>query len=429
MKKVILENGIRIIYKQVHNNLTSFSIALEAGANVEREEKLGIAHAVEHMVFKGTKKRNEFEINKECDEIFGFNNAMTNYPYVVYYGTCLSTDFEKGIELYSDIVLNPSFPEMGFKEELNVILEELKEWKDDLHQHCEDEMFYNAFNERRIKELIIGNENSIQSITLEDIKDFYSKYYIADNCVISVVSSLEYNQVINTVKRYFGNFNKTLDVSNEYIDNKKENIYEDNIEGIFTEYKKDIQGTKIQYCFPIHKLNRREIQALRIFNAYFGEGTSSLLYDQVRTKKGLVYDISSIIKNEKGIKIFKISLGTSPQNVNKAIELINECIEKVKNSKYYFTEDRVKKFSKRIRMKRLLALEKSIQQSVNLAVYEIMYNRDGSQIFHRKLQEYHDYKSPLYEEMNGLENITGDEIQRVINKTLANPTIQVITAE
>lgn len=433
MIKTVFENGLKLLYKHVENNLTSFSIAFEAGANTEYNEKLGIAHVVEHMVFKGTKKRNEYEINKKCDEIFGFNNAMTNYPYVVYYGTTLSADFNEGFELFSDIVLNPSFPEKGFNEEINVILEELKEWKDDLNQHCEDQMFFNGFHQRRIKELIIGNEESVKSITLDNVKSFYDKYYKSNNCVISIVSSLEYEKIYEVVNEFFGHWNDKLEVENNYIQGKDEIIYGYNKPGIYTEYKKDIQGAKVQFCFPIHNLNDKEIKMMRIFNAFFGEGTSSLLYDEVRTKNGLAYDISSSIKNEKGIKIFKISLGTSHDNIHKVIKVIKSCLEKVKVNKNYFNKENIRKLSKSLKLKRALALEKSIQQSVSLAVYEIMF-RDGSQVFIKNNQNVHgkksnNYQSPLYEQFEELESITKAEILEVINKVLVNPIIQIITVE
>ena len=158
----ILNNGIKLIYEFRTADITSFCIGFNAGALEEIDGfKLGIAHAVEHMVSKGTKTRNEKEINSLCDKIFGFENAMTNFPYVVYYGTSLSEDFKKGLELYSDIILNPVFPEVGFKEEMNIILEELKEWSDDIYQHCEDSLLYNAFSKKRIKNLIIGTEQRV----------------------------------------------------------------------------------------------------------------------------------------------------------------------------------------------------------------------------------------------------------------------------
>ncbi len=91
-----------------------------------------------------------------------------------------------------------------------------------------------------------------------------------------------------------------------HIEKKQEYIYENNKPGTYFQYRDDLQGAKIQYCFPIHDLNPREISALKLFNLVFGEGTSSILYDEIRTKRGLVYDISSKIKNETGIKLFTI---------------------------------------------------------------------------------------------------------------------------
>ena len=404
MKKFILDNGIKIIYKKNENNITSFTIAVNAGAIVEDSNEYGISHAVEHMVFKGTKNRTEIEINRECDNIFGFHNAMTNYPYVVYYGTCLNEDFEKGIDVYSDIVLNPSFDEKNFEEEISVICEELKEWKDDTSQYCEDKLFLNGFNNRRIKELIIGNENSIKNFTIKDLKDFYQKHYKSENMIISVVSSLDFDKVVSIIKKYFNiESNK-----NDEID-KKVSLYEENKSGIFVENKEGINSCKIQYVFPIHELNNREIALLRIFNSYFGEGTSSILYDKVRTKKGLVYDINARLKNELGIKLYTINLGTSHENIDTAIEIINKEIEKVKSISNVFDEEKINSIIKTCKLKRILGLEKSITMSFNIATYELMYGDCNI----------------LFEEFN-IDNVTEEEILNVVNKVLKNPSIQII---
>ena len=104
LKKHILKNGVKLIYKKVTSSLTSICVSLDAGA-LRDGEKLGIAHVTEHMVYKGTKKRSEEKINKEISEIFGFSNAMTNYPYVIYYGTLLGEDLDKGMDLFSDIII------------------------------------------------------------------------------------------------------------------------------------------------------------------------------------------------------------------------------------------------------------------------------------------------------------------------------------
>ena len=411
MEKIIFGNGIKLLYKKAENNLTSFTIGFNAGANQEKSEQLGIAHVVEHMLFKGTTSRTEYEINKLCDETFGFCNAMTNYPYVVYYGTTLDEDFEKGFEIYSDILLNPSFEARGFKEEIEVISAELQEWKDDSYQFCEDSMLYNGFEKRRIKNLIIGTEERIHSITIKQIKDFYEKYYTASNCVVSVISSMSLKEVSEIVEKYIGNLSPKLSSENDHMERDTECLYENNKPGTYFQYRDDLQGAKIQYCFSIHDLNLREINALKLFSLVFGEGTSSILYDEIRTKRGLVYDISSKIKNETGIKLFTITLGTSCENVKKTIGIINDEIEKVKELRDFFDKQCILKLCKSYKLRRMIAMEKSIQTSVNLCVYEIMYG-DSSQIF---------------SEFDEMLNIVDEEIMKVVNKVLVNATIQVLT--
>ena len=133
MKELVLKNNLKLIYKHSESELTSICISINAGAGME-DNKKGIAHAVEHMVYKKTKNRSEAQINEELSSIFGFQNAMTNYPYVIYYGSLLNEDLEKGIELFSDILLNSVFDDQGFKDEMEVIKEELEEWDEEVEQ-------------------------------------------------------------------------------------------------------------------------------------------------------------------------------------------------------------------------------------------------------------------------------------------------------
>ncbi|MBI6872759.1 M16 family metallopeptidase [Clostridium aciditolerans] len=404
MRKYTLKNGIKLIYEYRAADITSFCIGFNAGALEESGRfKLGTAHAVEHMLSKGTKNRTEKEINELCDEIFGFENAMTNFPYVIYYGTSLSQDFERGFELYSDMILNATFPEQGFKEEMNIILEELKEWKDDVYQHCEDSLLSNAFNKKRIKDLIIGTEESVRAITLEDIKNFYDRYYAPENCVISVCSSLSFEDVILVVEKYFKDWEKSFCDIEE--DEREFNQY-----GTFTEKISNIKGAKLQYLYNIDDLDEEEIKALSVFNAAFGEGTSSILFDEIRTKNGLAYDVGSFIKNERGIKFFAINIATSEKNLDRTLSIVDDSIYKIKNSTGYFNEKKINLLCRGIKLKRQLKLEKSIQLCKELTTYELMYGE----------------AKKVYDEAAELHYINEEKILKVINKVLNKPTIQIL---
>lgn len=403
MKKYVLDNGVRLIYEHREGSLSSFCIGFEAGANMEEGFPLGTAHAVEHMLFKGTVHKTEFEINCLCDEMFAFNNAMTNYPYSIYYGTTLSTEFERALDLYTDILLNPIFPEEGFKEEMNIIYEELKEWQDDLSQYCEDMLLENTFTKRRIKDRIIGTEESLKTITLEILVEFYKKFYCPQNCVIAVASSIGFEEVLIIVKKMLGLWQSEYKIS-------VQELYENNKSGIYIEEKAGLNGAKLQYIFPIHELSNREAAALRLFSIGFGEGTSSLLYDQLRTKHGLVYDVKSVIKNEKGIKLFTIIMATSQENTDKAIEIINSLLLAAKTNKELYSKKQLQRYLNNIKLKTEFMAERAVEYTKGLATYEIMYG---------------DFEY-LKKDIDFMNIITEQEIIEVVSKVLINPSIQIL---
>lgn len=402
MKEYILENGVKLIYKKNISDLTSICISLDAGA-LRDGEKYGIAHATEHMVYKGTKNRSEEDINKELSEIFGFQNAMTNYPYVIYYGTLLAEDLERGVELFSDIIINPSFKNDGFKEEMNVIIEELKEWDEDLEQYLEDKLFLNAFKSRRIKYPIIGTFDGLESIKLEDIKEFYKKTYFPRNTKIAVVTSLDFDIVLDIVKRYFEEWNSTLDTIGEI-------TYETPYSKVFEDIKGDIKTSKIQINYPIDKLSEKEVRALRIFNEYFGEGINSKLFDTLRTKNGLVYDVLTRVCHENGIKFYKITFSTAKENVDKALSLIDECVYEIKNLKNTISESELLRWKKSFKLKRLFREEQSIVLAKELSTYETMFN---------------DYRVYI-NETEDIDNIDIDFIIDTLEMVFKNKLVQII---
>lgn len=402
MEKIILDNGVRLLYKFKEIEHTSFCISLESGANAEKENEVGIAHALEHVLFKGTKTLNEDDINEKLDSLFGFNNAMTNFPYVIYYGTTTKEDFEEGFSLYSDIVLNYDFEEIGLSEELNIIKQESDEWKEDLEQHVEDVALMNGLVSERIANLIIGERNHIDSIDYTKLKEFYERNYISNNMVISVVTSLPLEYIKKIVEKNFKGVKKGKLLSKSL---ERHINY-----GTFSKKIKGNSGSKICYLFDISSLKLEEITALRVFNLWFGEGVSSILYDEIRTKNGLAYEVYSEVKYEKGISLFKIYLGTSKENETKALELVEKCIIKAKNIENYLDEDGLKKLIKRFRLKNSLDLEKSIVVANRMAIYESMFNKG-------------DY---IFKELNIVENIKLRYINKLIKKVLKESIVQII---
>lgn len=402
--EVILDNNIKVIYKETTSKLTSISISVDAGACKEKD-LLGLAHITEHMVYKGTKTKSEKEINNILSSIFAFQNAMTNYPYVIYYGTLLNEDFEKGIELFSDLIINPIFEEKGFCEEMEIIKEELEEWDEEIEQYCEDKLFLNSFTNRRIKYPIIGRREDLNCIKLNDVKNFYNENYSPSNISIAVVSSMPFTEVIQLVNKYFSTWENKVNeksISGEDYEMNKFNIYKD--------IKKGTKIARVQRIFPINELTSKELKAFRLFNEYFGEGVNSILFNTLRTKNSLVYDVLTKVSNERYIKLYKVNFSTSVEKLDKSIELLDNCISDIINMEGESFKVDISSLGKSLKLKRLFREEQNIIAAKELSTYSTMFG---------------DYK--IYnDEIEGLEDITINEILEVAKKVLINSSTEII---
>ncbi|MGL5415546.1 MAG: M16 family metallopeptidase [Clostridium sp.] len=403
MKEHIFSNGLKLIYKKRESNLTSICISINAGADME-DNLYGLAHATEHMVYKGTRNRNEKKINEDLTKVFGFNNAMTNYPYVIYYGTLLEEDFSKGIEILGDIIINPIFPEKGFNEEISVIKEELVEWDEELEQFVEDKQFFNTFDNRRIKYPIIGRMEDLEKVTLKDIKNFYKSYYVPGNASIAVVSNMELDEVKFSTWKIFKEWEKC---ENTII---KKPEYDDFKSGLYRDYREGINGAKIQIIFKIDHLSEEEMKALKVFNEFFSNGINSVLYTKLRTEKGIIYDVIPKIAHEKSIKLYKIILGTSSENISLAVETINEAMREVHSLLDLLDKEKIDELIKSINLKKLFREEQGIVLAKEMATYDTMHK---------------DYRTYLNETI-GLEFIDKEYLKNLANKIFRNKSIQII---
>lgn len=391
MKSILLDNGIKLVYEKRNSNLSSICITLEAGACME-EDIYGVAHAVEHLVYKGTTTRTEDDINEKLDNIFAFQNAMTNYPYVIYYGSLLSEDIEEGIELFSDILINPTFTEEAFDEEMKVIIQELQEWDSDLEQYCEDKLFFNAIN-NRLKYPIIGKNETIYNIQNKDIIEFYNEFYYPGNTVISIVTNRGEEDIIDIINRYFSKWRRRGNIYNvEHDKNIKSGVYED--------IKHASNTSRVEIISDISNLSPEEIGILHIFNEYYGKGVNSYLFNELRTKRSLVYDVLTSINYEKHIGLYKIFFNTEGKNINKAIDIIRN-IDDIN----YNTID-IDKMKRQYKLKKLFREDQGIVLAKELAIDTVLDKG---------------YIIP--------EVINIQDIQKVVSKVFNNIAIQIIKGE
>ncbi|GAA0176764.1 pitrilysin family protein [Clostridium sediminicola] len=406
MMEFTLKNGMKIIYIKRESNITSMCFGLEAGAFAEKEDEIGIAHALEHLLYKETETMTEDDINKRMSRIFGMTNAMTNFPYVIYYGSCLKEDTEEAFLIFSEVLRKPTLRKEHLYDEVKVINEELNEWKDDPYQYCEDKLYFNAYEKARLKYPIIGEKQHIDKFNIEKLREFYNRNYTPDNCVLGIVSNHSFQSILDIMEGYFGDWENPIKKSR-----KPYKISEHNKNLKSIDKKKGLSGVKIEYLFKINNLSKYDKKALRIFNEIFGATGNGIIYDEIRTKSGLAYDVSSRLVFDKGIEHLLIKVGTSKGNEDEVIKKLNECIERVKENKYKISHLDIKNVMKTIELKNALDNEMSLRLCIRHTINEIMFND------HKSVERIFDEK----------DEFTVEFINDLVKRVLDKPTIQVIT--
>ncbi|CAG7840159.1 putative zinc protease [Clostridium haemolyticum] len=406
LKKYTLNNGINLITIRKDTQLAAINLGVKIGSIYENKDEKGIAHFVEHMLFKGTKNRDNKTLNEELEQRAGEYNAYTDYTATVYSITALKEELEKSLELFSDMAQNSIFSEEEMEKERGVILAEIRTSKDDIEDYSYKKTIEYAFKKSPIRINTIGTDKSVKSFTRENLVNFYEKYYVPNNTYITVVSSKNHEEVLKLVEKYFANW-KTKEVKRSKV------IYEDNISCKKISYKKDIEQSTIIYLYTFHNLDKKEELALRILNYKLGESANSLLFRKLREEKGLAYDIYSELDATKNVKILNIYTAVNEEDVEESLKLIDNIISDIVNEKIILDDSSVALMKKVLKTAVVQTLEDSTELG-NYILHQVMDNAD--------IYEFVD-------DMNNMENIKGEDIYNVAKTVLKNPTIHILLSE
>ena len=403
VKNTTLNNGIKVITVKRNTQIASIHCGIKVGPLNEDKNEKGISHFIEHMMFKGTIKRNNEELNNELEQLGGEYNAYTDYTCTVYSITALEEEIEKGVELLSDMMIFSRLPCEEIEKERGVILSEIKTSKDDIEDYSFKKTNELGFKDSAMKYEIIGEENTVIKFNRNQLIDFYSRFYLANNAVITLVSSLEHEEDFRIINNYFskwesGNIDKHLI------------RVENNIPGMGITYKKAIEQSTITYLYTFHHLKKEDELALKILNHKFGESANSILFRELREERGLAYDIYSHIDMTNNIKTLYIYTAVSEENIENSLKVIDECIMKIKTEIIILNEEIVNLMKKVLKT----AVASTLEDSADLGNYLLHQCIDGENIYE------------FVEDMRRMENIKGKEIYEVARKVFNNPTIHIL---
>ncbi|KYH30242.1 MULTISPECIES: M16 family metallopeptidase [Clostridium] len=406
LKTYILDNGLKLVTIKKDTQLAAIHVGVKIGSIYEKKEEKGIAHFVEHMMFKGTKNRDNEELNEELEQRAGEYNAYTDYDCTVYSITALNDEVEESLKLLSDMLINSTFPEEEIEKERGVILAEIRTGKDDIEDYSYRKTMENAFKNSSIKIDTIGKESTVKSFTRERLFNFYKTYYVPNNTYISIVSPQEHDDIFNLVNKYFSHWKR-----GEFV---RENvIVEDNIPTKIVSYKKDIEQSTIVYLYTFHNLSKQEELALRILNYKLGESANSILFRKLREERGLAYDIYSDLNTTKSVKLMSIYTAVNEEDVKEALKIINNIIYDINNEIIVLDNNNINLMKKVLKT----AVAGTLEDSTQLSNY----------ILHQIIDEEDVYE--FVDDINNMEKIKSEDIYKVARKVLKNPTVHILLRE
>ncbi|MFY8242888.1 M16 family metallopeptidase [Clostridium perfringens] len=400
---IILPNGLKVITIKKDTRLASINIGVNIGSLYEDEKELGMSHFVEHMLFKGTKNRSNEQLNRELEFLGGDYNAYTDYISTVYSITCLDEEFEKGIELLSDMVLNSSFDEKEMKKEKDVVLSEIKSDKDDIEDLSISRTHEYAFDKSALRNSIAGTEEHVKGFKRKQVYDFYKKYYTPDNCVIVTVSAFSHEQMQKIITDLFGKW--------EGKSHKKAKIIkEENKDIVKTTYKSQIEQGTITYLYAFKEVCEKDKLPLKILSYKLAESSNSILFRELREERGLAYDVYSQMDLDENVNTMNIFTSVREESIDEVIEVIDKAILDIKNKDINFDEDMLCMMKKTHKT----GVVSTLEDCSSLCSYVLVQSLAGKDI------------TEFINSMEELETLTGEDIYRVCNKYLNKPTIHIL---
>ena len=287
MKKTVLANGLEIISESIPTvESVTLSVFVGAGSYQESRYPKGIAHFLEHMMFKGTKKRNSHQINLEMDNIGGYANAYTDREVTKYYNKVSFDQWKVSTELLLDMVFNSTFPENELEKERQVILEEIKMYKDDPSSYAfdvMDEMLHPGHPERLS---ILGSPESVSSITRNDLISFMEEFYQPNNLKFVATGNINHEELVSYISSFPFSRNG----------NTEKKAYPPivlNFDGSATNVERELQQANIVWATKGPSMKDEDATVMNVIINLLSGGMSSRLFKNIREDKGLAYEVQA----------------------------------------------------------------------------------------------------------------------------------------
>src|ERR1035437_20844 len=321
-----LYNGIRLVHHHIPGLVAHCGLIINTGSRDETVPEHGIAHFIEHMLFKGTKKRKAYHILCRLEDVGGELNAYTTKEETAIHASFLKEDYERAIELISDITFNSVFPEKEIEKEKDVVIEEINSYLDNPSELIFDDFEELIFSEQPIGRNILGTPESVKSFSKKSINDFISKKYNTKQMIFCSVGNISEEKILKLFKTYFADIASDNSVKR----NDKTWLYKP---ASVTKKINTYQNHCIMGNLAYNLKDKRRMGMFLLNNILGGQGLNSRLNLSLREKNGLAYNVESNYNPYYDTGIFSIYFGTDSQYLNKSISIAMTELKKLRMSK------------------------------------------------------------------------------------------------
>lgn len=351
-KKTTLKNGLKIITAPMRETQTvTVMVMIGVGSRYESEKTAGMAHFIEHMFFKGTKKRpTTLMISEELESIGGEFNAFTAKDKTMYYVKVDAKHIETAMDVLSDMYLNSKLETVEIEKEKGTIVQELNMYEDLPMRKVEEVFESMLYPKNSLGREIVGSKKIINSFKRQDFVRFMKKFYVANDTVVAVAGNFDEKKIVGRIGKYFSKMpkGKKIKISSVKEEQKKPEVK--------IKFKKTDQ-THLVLGVRAYKRNHKDRYALALMSIILGGGMSSRLFIEVREKRGLAYYVRTGIETYEDAGYVSTSAGVEHKNLEEAVRVILTEYKKIAEEKV--SEKELKKAKDFVKGRAVMGMESS----------------------------------------------------------------------
>lgn len=401
---VRLRNGLRLIHKEIHSPISHFGVLVNAGTRDEASNQMGLAHFVEHTIFKGTENRNAYHVISRMEAVGGDLNASTSKEETYFHTSFLSKEYPRAVELLSDIFFHATFPEKELEKEKTVVLEEINYYQDSPAELIFDDFEDLVFSGHPLGKNILGTKASVRKMKRQGVLDFIAQNYTLDNIVLASVGDISAKRLLRLCEQYFGGYEmpQTNRKRTPFTTYKPDNKF----------VRKNTAQTNVVLGNIAYSITEdKRVPFLLLTNILGGQGMNTRLNMSVREKKGMAYAIESSYTPFSDIGLFTTYFGCDPHNRENCVELIYKEMKKVREQKlgtmqlYYAKQQFVGQLN--------LSYEPKLTEMLSIGHAALFF----------------DEVDTIEESLSEIRDITADEILEVANEILQPEKFSMLTFE